>query len=74
MKQSRTMSLIESIANVVVGYCIAVASQILIFPAFGLHMSLGQNLKMAGLFTAISICRSFALRRMFEAIRMRGAK
>ena len=74
MKQSRAMSLVEAIANVIVGYGVAVASQILIFPAFGLHLSLGQNLTMAGLFTVISICRSFALRRMFEAIRMRGTK
>ena len=72
MKQSRTMSLVESVANVVVGYGIAVASQILIFPAFGLHITMAQNLKLAAAFTIISICRSFALRRIFEAIRIRG--
>ena len=72
MKQSRTMSLVESVANVVAGYGIAVASQILIFPAFGLHMTMAQNLKLAAAFTVISICRSFALRRLFEAIRLRG--
>ena len=72
MKQSRTMSLVESVANVVVGYGIAVASQILIFPAFGLHISMAQNLKLAAAFTIILICRSFALRRIFEAIRIRG--
>ena len=74
MKQSRTMSLVESMANVVVGYGIAVASQILIFPAFGMHMTLTQNLKIAASFTVISICRSFALRRLFEAIRVRSDK
>ena len=72
MKQSRAMSLVESVANVVVGYGIAVASQILIFPAFGLHLTMAQNLKLAAAFTVISICRSFALRRLFEAIRIRG--
>ena len=72
MKQSRTMSLVESVANVVAGYGIAVASQILIFPAFGLHMTMAQNLELAAAFTIISICRSFALRRLFEAIRLRG--
>ena len=40
MKQSRAMSLVESVANVVVGYGIAVASQMLLFPAFGLHMTM----------------------------------
>ena len=72
MKQSRTMSLVESVANVVLGYGIAVAAQMLLFPVFGMHMSLVQNLKLAGAFTIISICRSFALRRLFEAIRILG--
>jgi hypothetical protein len=66
------MSLAESVANVVLGYGIAVVSQILLFPVFGMHMTLAQNLKLAGAFTIISICRSFALRRLFEAIRVRG--
>ena len=71
MKQSRLMSLLESVANVIVGYGIAVLTQILIFPIFGLHTTLAQNLKMGAIFTIVSIARSFALRRLFEAIRMR---
>lgn len=35
MKQSRTVSLVGSIANVVFGYGVAVVAQILIFPGFG---------------------------------------
>jgi len=68
MKQSRVMSLVESVANVIVGYGVAVVTQILIFPIFGLHTTLAQNLKMGAVFTGISIIRSFALRRLFEAI------
>ena len=71
MKQSRIMSLIEAIANVAVGYSVAVVTQILIFPAFGLHTTLAQNLTLGALFTSVSIVRSFALRRVFEAVRMR---
>lgn len=74
MKQSRLMSLFESVANVVVGYGVAVVTQILIFPVFGLHTTLAQNLKMGAIFTLVSIARSFALRRLFEAMRMRTAK
>ena len=74
MKQSRLMSLAESVANVIVGYGVAVVTQILIFPIFGLHTTLAQNLKMGAIFTIVSIARSFALRRVFEAIRMRSAK
>lgn len=72
--QSRTMSLVEAVANVIVGYGVAVMTQILIFPVFGLHTTLAQNLKMGAVFTVVSIARSFALRRVFEAIRMRSAK
>ena len=74
MKQSRGMSFVESIANVVVGYGVAVATQVLIFPAFGVHVTLAQNLKISAAFTVISICRSFALRRLFEGIRVRSPK
>ena len=74
MKQSPKMSFVESIANVVVGYGVAVATQVLIFPAFGVHVTLEQNLKISAAFTVISIFRSFTLRRVFEAIRMRSPK
>ena len=74
MKQTRLMSLVESVANVIVGYGVAVVTQILIFPIFGLHTTLAHNLKMGAIFTVVSIARSFALRRVFEAIRMRSAK
>ncbi len=74
MKQSRLMSLVEAVANVVVGYGVAVITQILIFPTFGLHTTLAQNLKMGAIFTIVSIARSFALRRVFEAIRVRARK
>jgi hypothetical protein len=66
------MSLVESVANVIVGYGVAVVTQILIFPIFGLHATLAQNLKMGLVFSVVSIARSFALRRLFEALRMRG--
>ena len=71
MKQSLVMSLVESVANVVVGYGVAVVTQILIFPIFGLHTTLAQNLKLGLVFTIVSIGRSYALRRFFEAVRMR---
>ncbi|WP_420567732.1 DUF7220 family protein [Thalassovita sp.] len=70
MKQSRLMSLIEAITNVVIGYGVAVVTQILIFPIFGLHTTLAQNLQMGLIFTGVSIVRSFLLRRVFEAIRV----
>lgn len=66
MKQSRLMSLVEAVANVVFGYGVAVVTQILIFPVVGLHTTLAQNLKMGAVFTMVSLARSFALQRLFE--------
>jgi hypothetical protein len=72
MKQSRRMSLVESLANVAFGYGVAVLTQIAVFPFFGLHVSLADNLVMGAVFTIVSIARSFTLRRLFEEFRMRS--
>jgi len=74
MKQSRIMSLVKAVANVIVGYGVAVVTQIVIFPVVGLHTTLAQNLKMGAVFTVVSIAQSNVLRRVFEAIRMRASK
>ena len=70
MKQTSLMSLVEAITNVIVGYGVAVLTQMLVFPVFGLHTTLAQNLKLGLVFTVVSIARSFTLRRVFEAIRV----
>jgi hypothetical protein len=49
-----------------------VLTQIIVFPMFGLQPTLAQNLKIGAVFTIMSIVRSYALRRVFEMIRMRG--
>ena len=68
-RQSRLMSLVEAIANVVVGLVVAVATQIVAFPLLGLQASLEQNVGLALIFTIVSIGRSFLLRRLFEELR-----
>jgi len=59
------MSLIEAITNVAVGYALAVVTQIVVFPWFSLHASLGENLALGLAFTAVSLIRGYALRRLF---------
>ena len=66
MQQSRLMSLVESTTNVVLGYVLAIATQIVVFPWFGLYPNLGENLALGGIFTAISLTRGYPLRRLFE--------
>lgn len=73
MKQSRTMSMVEAVANVAVGYGIAVLATMLVLPAFGYAVSGGDALGISAVFTGVSLLRSFVLRRVFEAIRVRAA-
>lgn len=68
MRQSRRMSIIEAITNVAVGYALAVVTQILMFPWFGLHASFGDSLALGLVFTGISLIRGYALRRLFTRI------
>ena len=73
MKQSLWMSLLESIANVVVGYVVAVGAQLVVFPLFGMHATLRETLMIGLIFTGVSLVRSFLLRRVFETLRSRQA-
>ena len=68
MAQTRLGSLVESIANVVVGYWVAVGAQVAIFPLFGVHLPLQQNMAIGGLFTVVSLVRSCCLRRLFRRL------
>jgi hypothetical protein len=70
MKQRRATSLIESILNCVIGVGVATVGQIIIFPFFDIHVSLTDTGLIALIFTGISIVRSYALRRLFEWLRV----
>ena len=62
------MSFVESIANVAVGYGVAVAAQVAIFPVFGIRIPFMDNLIIGAFFTVVSIARSYCLRRAFNWI------
>ncbi|HHH46068.1 MAG TPA: hypothetical protein ENK53_03545 [Thiotrichales bacterium] len=72
MKQSRGMSMVEAIANVVIGFGVGVGTQILAFPLFGIGIGARSHLALGGIFTVVSLVRSYALRRLFEHIRTRN--
>jgi len=74
VKQSRWMSLVESVTNVLVGYIVAVTTQYWVFPLFGLHATLQDNLTFGLVFTVVSLIRSYLLRRAFEGLRLRQTK
>lgn len=65
--QSRLSSFIESIINILIGYCVALLSQIMIFPLFDIYVSMTTNLWIGAWFTVISLIRSYVIRRWFNA-------
>lgn len=66
--QSRRMSALESVANIAIGYGVAVATQVAVFPLFGLRASVRDNLGIGAIFTAVSLVRSYCLRRAFNSL------
>lgn len=73
MSQSKTQSAIEACANVAVGYLVALLSQLLVFPMFGIYVPLSTNLWIGAWFTVISLVRSYVLRRWFNGLKFRSA-
>jgi len=71
MNQSRLESLVETITNTAIGYTVALASQIIIFPWFDINVTLSQNLLIGMWFTFISILRGYVVRRWFNS-RIKG--
>ena len=64
------MSLMEAGANVVVGYVLAIATQIVVFPWFGIETGLAEHLTIGLAFIGVSLARGYMLRRLFERIRV----
>ena len=64
--QSRLESLVETLLNTAIGFVVALVSQWLIFPFFGIHVGLSENLQIGFWFTLVSIARGYILRRYFN--------
>jgi len=67
--QTKTHSLIESITNTAIGYIIALCSQLIILPLYGIEVNFNENIQIALWFTLISLVRSYFVRRWFNGFR-----
>jgi len=65
--QTRLASLVEACINVLIGFWVAFASNLLVLPLFGLHVSVADNFAIGAIYTVISIARSYLIRRFFNA-------
>lgn len=64
--QTRAQSLFEIFLNLITGYVVGVLIQVIMFPFYGMHLSLGQNLTLGLIFTASSVIRGYAWRRYWN--------
>jgi len=60
--------MVEAVTNVAVGLAVSFTANAVLFPLFGWSISAAQNLTLGLVFTAISIVRSYALRRLFNQL------
>ena len=64
--QTRKGSLIEAVANLAVGFVAAVATTHAVLPLFDMVPSVQDSLEITAIFSAVSLVRSYALRRLFN--------
>jgi len=64
--QSKAHSILEALANVAIGFGVALVSQLVIFELYGIRIPLLTNVEITLWFTLISIVRSYGVRRIFN--------
>lgn len=68
MSQSKRHSLLESIANVVIGLLISILAQIVLYWLMNIPVSFGQNLVITFVFFVLSFVRGYIIRRIFNKL------
>lgn len=64
--QSKLGSLAESITNIAIGITIGFISNIIVLPMFGYNVTMTDGLAISIVFTAISLVRSYVVRRVYN--------
>lgn len=62
------MSATEAATNIAIGYLVSVAANIIVLPMFGYDVTIADSFAIGLAFTAISLARSYTLRRIFNRI------
>ena len=66
MTQPRKHSWLEASCNTASGFVVSYLVGLVVYPMLGWHISQLQNAQVVGVFTVISIVRSYAWRRAFN--------
>lgn len=69
MSQSRKSSLLEACLSTATGFAISLVVWHFVAAGYGIPMPLSTNLEITGIFTVVSIARSYLWRRVFNGFR-----
>jgi hypothetical protein len=70
--QSKYHSIEETAVSYIFGFVLAILSQLIIFPFYGLKVSLSDNLQITGWFTIVSLVRTYIVRRIYNYRQVRA--
>lgn len=71
--QTRVGSFVEAWANILVGFSINFAANLIVLPWFGFNVTPSDAFGIGLVFTVISLARSYILRRYFNGLRFGNA-
>lgn len=69
MPQSKKMSALESITNVIVGLLVSFGIQLVIYPILNIPVTLKENVIITSVFFVASFLRGYILRRVFNRLK-----
>ena len=64
--QTKRQSRIEAAIQQLIGFGVALISQLIIFPIFDIHINMTDNLLIGTYFAIVSYIRSYCVRRYFN--------
>ncbi|WP_456237516.1 DUF7220 family protein [Flavobacterium facile] len=67
-KQSKKLSILESVTNTIVGLVVSYLIQLYMFPKFGIKISHTTNIQITLMFFVASFARSYFVRRIFNKL------
>jgi hypothetical protein len=65
--QTRRASIIEAWTNIVIGFSINYAANLIFLPMVGAQLTASNNFWLGWMYTAVSIIRQYAVRRWFNS-------
>jgi len=70
--QKKKHSFVEVIINTIIGYFVALLTQVIIFPWFDISVTYKQQFLIGLIFTIVSIVRGYFVRRFFNLLHIKG--